>query len=77
MRMGKIRFIIEYAVDLDNQDQVDIANEFIYDDVKDINRYDNIESYTKIIEDSSLTYNDIHDAILELTSEDDENKVME
>jgi hypothetical protein len=74
MRMGKVRFIIEYAVDLDNPEQVEIAKEFVTEDVYSATKFYDTEGYIDEVEDSSLTIADIHEGIIELTSEDDDEE---
>jgi hypothetical protein len=74
MKMGKVRFIIEYAVDLDKPEQIDVATEFIYEDVDAAVKYNETDGYIETEEDSSLTYDDIHTGILELTEEDEEEE---
>jgi len=75
MRMGKVRFVIEYAVDLDNPEQVEIAKEFVTEDVYSATKFYDTEGYIDVIEDSSLTIDDIHEGIIELTSDEDEDNV--
>ena len=69
MKMGKVRFIIEYAVDLDKPNQIEVATDFVCEDVDAAVKYNETEGYIEVIEDSSLTYDDIHTGILELTGE--------
>jgi len=75
MKMGKVRFIIEYAVDLDNPDQIEVAKDFVTEDVYSATKFYDTDGYIDVIEDSSLTYADIHPGIVELTldEEDDDN----
>jgi hypothetical protein len=75
MRMGKVIFSVEYVVDLDKPNQVEVAKEFICEDVEGVIRYNTqaeMDSYIDTVEDSSLTYDDIHTGILELTGEVEE-----
>lgn len=75
MKMGKVRFIIEYAVDLDKPEQIEVAKDFVAEDVSAAVTYNEVESYMEVIEDSSVTEADIHEGIIELTTdEDDDNE---
>ena len=69
MKMGKVRFIIEYAVDLDKPEQIEVAKDFICEDVDSAVKFNETEGYIEVVEDSSLTYDDIHSGIIELTGE--------
>lgn len=74
MRMGKVQFIVDYVVDLDNADQIEIAKDFISEDVEDIVRYHQINDWFDLVEDPNLSYSDIHTGILELSGcSDDED----
>jgi hypothetical protein len=69
MRMGKVQFSIWYAVDLDEPYQIDVAKDFVAEDVDAAVKYNQVEDYFEIVEDSSLTRDDIHSSIIELSSE--------
>jgi hypothetical protein len=71
MRMGYVRFVIEYAVDLDNPEQVEIAKDFVCEDIDSAVRFNETEGYIEIVEDSSLTEDDIHEGIIELSGSHD------
>jgi len=71
MRMGYVRLVIDYAVDLDNPEQVEIAKDFVCEDVDSAVKFNEIEGYIEIVEDSSLTEDDIHEGILELSGSHD------
>jgi len=73
MRMGKVRFVIEYAVDLDNPEQVECAKDFVTEDVYSATKYYDTDGYIDEVEDPLLTVADIHEGIIELTSEDDDD----
>jgi hypothetical protein len=73
MKMGKVRFLIEYAVDLDNPDQIEVAKDFVTEDVFSAVKFFDTNGYIDVIEDSLLTYADIHPGIIELTLEEDED----
>jgi hypothetical protein len=72
MRMGYVRLVIDYAVDLDNPEQVEIAKDFVCEDVDSAVKFNEIEGYIEIVEDSSLTEDDIHEGIIELSGSHDE-----
>ena len=67
MRMGYVRLIVEYAVDLDNPAQVEIAKDFVCEDIDNVVKFNETESYLDTVEDSSLDESDIHNGILELS----------
>jgi hypothetical protein len=71
MRMGYVRLVIDYAVDLDNPEQVEIAKDFVCEDVDSAVKFNEIEGYIEIVEDSSLTEDDIHEGIIELSGSHD------
>jgi len=73
MRLGKVQIGLEYIVDLDNQEQVNLAREFIYDDLAYAIKYDEVDSHIEIVEDASLTERDINRNVLETIAEDEED----
>jgi len=72
MRLGKVQIGLEYIVDLDNQEQVNLAREFIHDDLAYAIKYDEVDSHIDIVEDASLTERDINRNVLETIAEDEE-----
>jgi hypothetical protein len=65
--LGKVQFKIEYVVDLDDKEMVYDAKEAIIDSLISIYKYD-LEKHDfpiKIIEDSTLTKDDIPKFLLE------------
>lgn len=74
MKMGLVRFVIEYAVDLDKPNQIEVAKDFVCEDVDSAVKFNETEGYIEVVEDSSLTYDDIHSGILELTGEIEEEE---
>jgi hypothetical protein len=72
MKMGKVRFLIEYAVDLDNPDQIEVAKDFVTEDVFNATKFYDTDGSIDVIEDPSLTYADIHPGIVELTLDEDD-----
>jgi len=73
MRMGYVRFVIEYAVDLDNPLQIENAMDFVCEDVDNAVKFNELEGYIETVEDSSLTEDDIHEGIIELSKPYDED----
>ena len=71
MRLGKVQIGLEYIVDLDNQEQVNLAREFIHDDLAYALKYDEVDSHIDIVEDASLTESDINQNVLEMNDEED------
>jgi len=71
MRLGKVQIGLEYIVDLDNQEQVNLAREFIHDDLAYAIKYDEVDSHIDIVEDASLTESDINQNVLEMNDEED------
>ena len=60
MRLGKVKFWIEYVVDLDNEDMVDHAVQAVMDDLHSMsNRSDMFYDILSIVEDGSLKEEDI------------------
>lgn len=74
MRMGYVRFVIEYAVDLDNPLQVENAMDFVCEDVNSAVKFNELEGYIETVEDSSLTEDDIHEGIIDLSEDYDDDE---
>jgi hypothetical protein len=72
MRLGKVQIGLEYIVDLDNVCQVELAREFIHDDLAYAIKYDEIDSHIEIIEDASLTEADINQNVISPDTDDEE-----
>jgi hypothetical protein len=64
MRLGKVQIGLEYIVDLDNVCQVELAREFIHDDLAYAIKYDEVDSHIEIVEDASLTEADINQNVI-------------
>lgn len=60
MRLGKVIFYNYYVVDLDNEDMVEDAKVLLCEDIYDGVKYDELGSYIEIVEDASLSEQDIH-----------------
>lgn len=74
MRLGKVRYLVEYVVDLDNQEHVEIAKEFIAEDIDFASRANGkeFESRFDYVEDNTLSPGDISQSLLECTSDYDD-----
>jgi hypothetical protein len=73
MRLGRVRMVVySYVVDLDEEDQVELAKEFIVDDLRNAIRYEEIENLLEEVEDPDLTKADICPAILEILGDIEE-----
>ena len=64
MRLGKVRFVIDYVVDLDNSEQVKKATGLIVKDIDYAIKYNEIEAYFTMIEDVNLSKKDIPEFLL-------------
>ena len=73
MRLGKVQIGLEYIVDLDNVCQVELAREFIHDDLAYAIKYDEIDSHIDIVEDASLTEADINQNVISPDTDDEED----
>lgn len=72
MRMGRLEFSIDYVVDLDNENMVRVAMQAMYDDLNDVVRGDEfLEEHFNVVEDDTLSVDDIHDFLTELDEEED------
>jgi hypothetical protein len=65
MRMGRVKFVIQYVVDLDNADQVELATDYVIEDAQNAVKYGEEQGYVHEVEDSSLTEADISQSILD------------
>lgn len=72
MRGGKVRILIEYAVDLDKPEQIEIAKDFVCEDAYSAVKYNDLEGYLEVIEDESVTEDDIHSGIINLTTDEED-----
>ena len=71
MRLGRVFLNIEYIVDLDNEEMVQAAKEFIRDDVADMVKYNEYNGYIER-EEKPLDASFITQALAEMFAEDDE-----
>lgn len=71
MRVGRVFLNIEYIVDLDNEEMVQAAKEFIRDDVADMVNYNEYNGYIER-EEKPLDASFITQALAEMFAEDDE-----
>jgi hypothetical protein len=65
MRFGKVEFMIGYIVDLDNKDMVELAKDYIVEDINVCVKYNDTYNYIDMVEDSSLTEDDIPQCIVD------------
>jgi hypothetical protein len=75
MRMGKVSFAISEIVDLDNPEMVEMAKDFILDDIMNVYKYE--EDYNDYIvceEDNTLTETDIPDWYEDIFSKREEKE---
>lgn len=72
MRIGRVCFNIEYIVDLDNPEMIDVAKDFIRDDVDDIVKYNSYIDFIDVEEAVGYTPDMITSVIKEMFAEDDE-----
>lgn len=71
MRIGRVCFNIEYIVDLDNPEMIDVAKDFIRDDVDDIVKYNSYIDFIDVEEAIGYTTPDmITSAIQEMFDEE-------
>jgi hypothetical protein len=69
MRIGRVIFRISYVVDLDNPDQVELAKDYILEDLTNAVKFSEETGYIGQEEDSTLTEKDIGSAIKEYSDE--------
>jgi hypothetical protein len=73
MRIGRVKMVLfSYVVDLDEEDQVELAKEYIVGDLRDLLRYSEIDNCLELEEDPELTRSDISPAILEILGDIEE-----
>ena len=64
MRLGKVKFEISYVVDLDNEEMVEHAKSWIYDDISELEKY-GVGPTIECCEDNSLKESDIPSSLQE------------
>jgi len=69
MRLGKVRFVCEYVVDLDDDNMVFQAEDCIVEDVCNAIKYREVCEWLDIAEDKTLTANDIPEFLREKENE--------
>lgn len=65
MRMGKVRIHNEYIVNLDNEAMVDHAKDALIEDIFNAVKFDEVQDGIEIVEDATLTEEDIPDFLKE------------
>jgi len=70
MRIGRVRFELQYIVDLDDSDQVDIAKDYIIEDIGNAVKFNEEMSYIELVEDSSLSESDISQTITDCLTDE-------
>lgn len=65
MRMGKVRILDEYVVDLDNEEMVEHAKDALIEDVFNTIKFDSVQDGIEIIEDATLIEADIPEFLRE------------
>ena len=73
MRLGKVRLLIQYTVDLDNQSMVDEAYDCINEDISNLIKYNEIADGIEVVEDPTAKEEDIPLSFLP-DLEEDENE---
>ena len=69
-RLGKVRFAIEYVVDLDDDAMVDEATDCIAEDIMNAVKHNEVDAYIKITDpDPSLKESDIPSFLTETDEE--------
>ena len=71
MRMGKVCFAIEYPVDLDNEEMVDLAKDALCDDMQGMFQRQEISGAFTTREDTTLVEGDIPSFITDALKEDE------
>ncbi len=59
MRLGKVQFVREYVVDLDNEEMVEEARSWVLGDLESAMTHEDFIANIKEIEDDTLTVDDI------------------
>jgi len=62
MRLGKVKLLCEYAVDLDNPEMVEAAKRAVYEDLMNAVKYNEVDAYINVfkdIEHTSFCYDEV------------------
>ena len=70
MRLGKVRLLFQYTVDLDSEAMVNGAYNAISDDISNLMKYNEFADHIETVEDPTANENDIPSFLLD--AEDDE-----
>ncbi len=73
MRIGRVKMVLfSYVVDLDDEAQLELAKDFIVEDLRNSLRYSEIEDLLEQEDDPELTRADISPAVLEILGDIEE-----
>jgi hypothetical protein len=70
-RLGRVIFDLGYVVDLDNDDMVTQAKEFVYEDIMSAFKYDEVFNYIEVVEAPDAKESEIPEFLL--PQNEDEN----
>jgi len=73
MRLGKVYIPTHYAIDLDNKSMADEAKECMYEDLMNAVKYDELQNWIDIVEDNSLSEEDIPEFLKDHDEVEDEH----
>lgn len=66
MKLGKVKIELEYVVDLDNEDMVNNAKNYMYEDIMSIVKYEELFDIIEVTdEDKTLKEEDIPEFLIE------------
>lgn len=66
MKLGKVKIELEYVVDLDNEDMVNDAKNYMYEDIMNIVKYEELFDIIEVTdEDKTLKEEDIPEFLIE------------
>ena len=66
MKLGKVKIELEYVVDLDNEEMVNDAKTYMYEDIMNIVKYEELFDIIEVTdEDKTLKEEDIPDFLKE------------
>lgn len=63
-RMGKVRILLEYAVDLNDDAMVQNAKECLYEDLMSIMKYNEALDWIGVVENPEVSYDEIPEFLL-------------
>jgi uncharacterized protein (DUF433 family) len=65
MRLGKVKIVVEYAVDMNDEDMILHAKDCLLEDIYNAIKFNEMDLYVKVEEDKNLTEKDIPDFLRE------------